>query len=48
MNSRIMENSIFGKRLAIKLSARDKVVPEFEVMETNLFQAQPRKSGSRN
>ena len=48
MNSRIMENSIFGKRLAMKLSARDKLMPGFEVMETSLFQPQPRKSGSRN
>ena len=36
------ENSIFGKRLAMKLSARDKVMPGFEVMETSLLQAPPR------
>ena len=31
VNSRIMENSIFGKRLAMKLSAGDKMMPGFEV-----------------
>ena len=29
MNSHIMENSISGKRLAMKLSARDKVIPGY-------------------